>query len=79
MGGLNNKVVGDKNSYSNFEDISYFNDTFAIRKKTPYYYRHHQQHIIIRQHKIHRRSFSRVFISRTISSFRTKGKQMTVI
>jgi hypothetical protein len=38
MGNLNDKVVGGKISYSNFERKWYLNKFFAVRKITPYYY-----------------------------------------
>jgi hypothetical protein len=74
MGNLSNKVVGGKNSYSNFED-TYLNDTFAVRKITPYYY--HQQNII-ENTKFILNHFQAPLFPRTISTFRTKGKQILV-
>ena len=75
MGSLNDKVVGGKNSYGKFQE-EYFNDNMidAVRKITPYYY--HQD--IIENTKFILNHFQQPLFPRTISTFRTKGKQIVV-
>jgi non-catalytic primase subunit PriX-like protein len=75
MGNLKDKVVGGKNSYSNFENnLSVIEETFAVRKITPYYYLKEitENTIFILNH------FQEPLFPRTISTFRTKGKQIIV-
>jgi hypothetical protein len=76
MGNLNNIIVGGKNSYSNSGNFS-FDDTFAVRKNNPYFHLHHSQDIFYNT-KFILNHFQKPLFPRTISTFRTRGKQVIV-
>jgi hypothetical protein len=76
MGDLKNMVVGGENSFSNSNE--YAGVTAGARKNTLYHHHHHPTQDIVQNTEFILDHFRKPLFPRTISTFRTKGKQFRV-